>query len=91
MIDIDDKEFKLLQMLSSRDMDAESAMVLLHVSKNEFDSIIKKLLENELLQYTSFNVIELTELGVSYLSKRGEKENVEHNNFSSNTIKKSSF
>jgi len=91
MIDIDDKEFQLLQMLSSRDMDAESAMVLLHVSKNEFDSIIKKLLENELLQYTSFNVIELTDLGVNYLSKRVEKENVEHNNFSRNTIKKSGF
>ena len=79
-IDIDDKEFQLLKMLISRDMDAETAMALLHVTKNEFETIIKKLLENELLQYISFNVIELTELGVNYLSKRGEKQNLGQNN-----------
>ncbi len=32
-IDISDKEFQLLDMLRNRDMDAESAMNLLHVSK----------------------------------------------------------
>ncbi len=90
-IDINDKEFQLLQMLNSRDMDAETAMVLLHVSKNEFQIIIKRLLENELLQYISYNVIELTELGVNYLSKKGEKQNIEHNDLSKDTIRKSSI
>jgi len=69
-IDITGKEFELLKMLHTRDMDAETAITLLHIDKNEFDSIVKKLLEQELLQYTSFNVIELTEIGISYLSKR---------------------
>lgn len=76
--DISDKELELLEMLRTRDMDSETAIVLLHVSKDEFSSIVKKLLENELLQYTSFNVIELTEVGITYLSEREEKVKVEN-------------
>lgn len=71
---LNDKEFELLKMLQTRDMDAETAMTLLHVSKEEFDEMVKRLLQNELLQYTSFNVIELTEIGISYIHKR-EAEN----------------
>ena len=67
---LNDKEFELLKMLQTRDMDAESAMALLHVSKKEFDDMIKRLLQNELLQYISFNVIELTEIGISYIHKK---------------------
>jgi predicted transcriptional regulator len=74
-IDINDKELQLLQILRSRDMDSETAMVLLHVSKDEFGSIVRKLLENELLQYTSYNVIELTEIGINYLNDLEKKEN----------------
>jgi hypothetical protein len=74
-INISDKEFELLKLLYSRDMDADSAMVLLHLSQEDFDSIIKNLLYNELLQYTSFNIIELTEIGVAYITKKEEKNN----------------
>lgn len=77
-IDISDKELQLLDMLRNRDMDTESAMNLLHVSKQEFESMVRKLLENELLQYTSYNVIELTEICISYLSERGKKEDTEN-------------
>ena len=56
-------------------MDAESAKVLLHLSQDDFDTIIKNLLYNELLQYTSFNIIELTEIGIAYITKREEKNN----------------
>lgn len=83
--DISDKELALLEMLRTRDMDAETAMALLHVSKDEFSSIVKRLLENELLQYTSFNIIELTELGISYLFERNEKVKVENKPFSEKT------
>ena len=83
--DISDKELELLEMLRTRDMDAETAMALLHVSKDEFSSIVKRLLENELLQYTSFNIIELTELGISYLFERNEKVKVENKPFSEKT------
>lgn len=71
--EINTKELDLLEMLHSRDMDAESAMTLLHVNKTQFDIMVKKLLENELLQYTSFNVIELTEIGLSYIVKKRQK------------------
>jgi len=83
--DISDKELELLEMLRTRDMDAETAMTLLHVSKDEFSSIVKRLLENELLQYTSFNIIELTEVGISYLSERNEKSKVENKPISEET------
>jgi hypothetical protein len=83
--DISDKELELLEMLRTRDMDAETAMTLLHVSKEEFTSIVKKLLENELLQYTSYNIIELTELGISYLFERNEKVKVENKPVSEKT------
>lgn len=69
---IEDKELKLLGMLHTRDMDAETAIQLLHIDKNEFDSMVKRLLENDLLQYTSFNVIELTEVGLSYMAGKGQ-------------------
>ena len=72
-IDVKEKEFELLKMLQSRDMDAETAVVLLHITKQQFDNIVKKLLEYEFLQYISYNVIELTELGISYISKREEE------------------
>jgi len=72
---ITDKEFDLLKMLYSRDMDAETAMVLLHLSKNDFDTMIKKLLENEILHYISYNIIELTEVGLAYINKKEKIEN----------------
>ena len=63
-------------MLQSRDMDVELAMNLLHIDRDEFDRMVKKLLQTELLQYTSFNVVELTEVGINYISKR-DKESQE--------------
>jgi len=65
-------------------MDAETAMVLLHIDKNEFDSIVKKLLQGELLQYTAYNVIELTEIGVNYITKREEEKKKGENDIVSN-------
>ncbi len=80
-INLTDKEFELLKMLYSRDVDAETAVVLLHISKNEFNAMIHHLLEVEMLQYVSFNVIELTEIGIGYISKReGIKNNKIHVN-----------
>lgn len=63
-----DKEIELLKILQSRDMDAETASVVLHVSKIEFEQIVRKLLQNELLHYVSYNEIELTEEGLTFLS-----------------------
>ena len=75
-VTLTDKEIELLKMLYTRDMDAETATVVLHVSKIEFEHIVRKLLQNELLHYVSFNEIELTEEGVTLLSeKENEKKN----------------
>jgi hypothetical protein len=86
-VDITEKELQLLQMLRTRDMDSDSAIVLLRVSKDEFNSIVRKLLENELLQYTSYNIIELTEIGINYLSDL-EKKDVEEEHFVKESISK---
>jgi hypothetical protein len=67
---LSDKEIELLKMLHSRDMDAEVASVVLHVSKIEFENIVRKLLQSELLHYVSYNEIELTEEGVKFLSEK---------------------
>ncbi len=72
-VTLTDKEIELLNILHSRDMDAETAIVVLHVSKIEFEHIVRKLLQSELLHYVSFNEIELTEEGITLLS---EKENL---------------
>ena len=72
--DITEKELELLDLLYTRDMDAESAMVQLHIKQDEFNRLVKRLLQNELLQYTSFNVIELTEVGISYVSNKNKKD-----------------
>jgi hypothetical protein len=77
LVDVTEKELRLLQMLRTRDMNSDTAMYLLQVSKDEFDIIVRKLLENELLQYTSYNTIELTEIGISYLSELEQNETVE--------------
>jgi hypothetical protein len=66
---LSEKEIELLKMLHSRDMDAEVASVVLHVSKIEFEHIVKKLLQSELLHYVSYNEIELTEEGIRFLSE----------------------
>ena len=71
-IALTEKEIELLHILYSRDMDAETATVVLHVSKIEFEHIVRRLLQSELLHYVSFNEIELTEEGITLLS---EKEN----------------
>ena len=67
-----EKEIELLKILYSRDIDAETATVVLHVSKIEFEQIVRRLFQSELFHYVSFNEIELTEEGITFLA---EKEN----------------
>ena len=69
---LSDKEFELLKMLSTRDMDAETAAVLLHISKNEFETIVSRLVRTELLHYVSYNEIELTEEGMSLITTNAQ-------------------
>jgi predicted transcriptional regulator len=77
-VTIADKEFELMKILQTRDMDAETAMVMLHIDKSEFYLIVKKLLENDFLQYTSHNIIELTEIGLNYLLKNDDTKSTDN-------------
>jgi predicted DNA-binding protein (UPF0251 family) len=71
-----EKEIELLKILNQRDLDAETAKVILHLSKDEFERIIRRLLQNELLHYVSFNEIELTEQGINILTQKEPEDKV---------------
>ncbi len=65
-----EKEYKLLKLMLERDMDAETAEHMLGVSKEELNDMIRKLSEMEMLQYVSFDTIEITETGIGYISRK---------------------
>jgi len=69
-----EKEYKLLKMMLERDMDAEVAMVQLKVDRNELKNMIKKLSEMEMIHYIDYNTLELTDVGIGYISKKEKKE-----------------
>ena len=68
-----EKEYKLLKLLLERDMDAETAMHMLKINRDELNRIISKLSQMEMLQYTDFNTVELTNIGIGYISKKETK------------------
>lgn len=68
-----EKEYELLKLLLERDMDAETAMVQLHITREELNGMIQKLSQMEMLTYIDFNTVELTDVGIGYLSKKEKK------------------
>jgi hypothetical protein len=68
MMKTTEKEQELLEMIRRRDTDVQSAVTLLHISRQKFDTMIQKLLQLELLQYLSDTEVKLTEKGLQYLS-----------------------
>jgi hypothetical protein len=71
-IKLTSKEFDLLKMIHSQDTDYETASLLLQISRNDLNYIVRKLLTLELLHYISSDEVALTEIGLEYL-KKGEK------------------
>ncbi|MBE3137004.1 MAG: hypothetical protein IMZ43_06390 [Thermoplasmata archaeon] len=69
MLKVTEKENELLEMMRRRDTDVESAVTLLHISRQKFDTMIQKLLQLEMLQYISDNEVKLTEKGLQHLSE----------------------
>jgi hypothetical protein len=69
---VTDQDDVFLEMLKERDIDVEYAMTLLHISQQKLHTMIKKLLQLEMLQYITDNEVKLTEKGLQYLL---EKEN----------------
>jgi hypothetical protein len=73
-IDISEKEYQLLKMMHSDDVDADTVMKTLDISMEELEKMTRNLLKVELLQYVSNEEIELTEIGINYLSERESKQ-----------------
>lgn len=68
-----EKEYEFLKLLLEQDMDADSAMHRLKISRKQLNDMVKKLTQMEMLQYVNFNTVEITETGVGYLSKKEKK------------------
>lgn len=73
MLKVTEKENELLEMMKRRDIDIESALAHLHVTRQKFDSMIQKLLQLEMLQYVSDKEVKLTEKGLFHLSEQPKK------------------
>jgi len=69
-----EKEYKLLKLMLERDMDAETAQHMLGISKQELNNMIQKLSEMEMLQYVSFDTIEITETGIGYITRKENEQ-----------------
>jgi len=70
MVKVSDKEKELLEMMRRRDIDVESAVALLHISRQKLDVIIQKLLKYDLLQHISDNEVKITEKGIQFLMEK---------------------
>ena len=70
MLRVTEKENELLELMRRRDSDVQSAVALLHISRQKFDTMIQKLLQLEMLQYISDNEVKLTEKGLQHLSEQ---------------------
>lgn len=64
-------------MLHVRDIDAETATALLHVTEKELNYMIRRLLTLEMLHYISQDEVELTETGIEHLKTKNNKKEEE--------------
>ncbi len=69
-----EKEYELLKLMLERDMDAEMAARLLHITEQELKTMISKLSQMEILQYISYDTLELTDTGIGCLSSEKKKQ-----------------
>jgi len=69
-----EKEYELLKLMLERDMDAETALHYLKVSKEELNNMIRKLSEMEMLQFVNYDTLEITNMGINYLSKKNKED-----------------
>jgi hypothetical protein len=69
-IEISKKEFELLKILYARDVDIKTATEILKVSEKELNYMVKKLLALEMLHYSSYDEVALTETGINQLNTK---------------------
>jgi hypothetical protein len=73
MLELNQKEYELLKILYSSDVDASVVCSKLNISESDLNEIIKKLLKFEMLHYVSDDELILTDLGIGYIKN---KENI---------------
>lgn len=73
-VEILEKEYILLKMMHTQDMDADQAAHLLSISHDELNRMIQKLTQVEMIHYTRHDTVELTDKALSYLSDKKEKK-----------------
>jgi len=76
-VQIMEKDYALLEMMQTRDMDADAAANLLRVSQDELNEMIRKLTRVEMIHFTSHDTVELTEKALEILTERGQKHEKE--------------
>jgi hypothetical protein len=69
-IKITDTEYQFIEMLYERDMDEESAKFLLNINGADFNNMLQRLLQLELLHCVSDNEIKLTDRGITFLEEK---------------------
>ena len=68
-----EREYSLLKLMHEQDMDADTAMQLLQVTRDKLNDMIKKLTNMEMIRYVSNDVIEITEEGMQFVSSQQEQ------------------
>ena len=70
LLELNNKEYQLLKILYSTDVDASDVCSKLDISEIYLNKIIQKLLKYEMLHYISDNELILTDLGINYIKKK---------------------
>jgi hypothetical protein len=62
------KEYELLNMLRSKDLDIDTALTLLQINEDELEHIVKRLMSLGFLEYVDVDVVKISEKGLQYIS-----------------------
>jgi len=65
-----EKEYNLLKLMLKGDMEADTAIKMLQITRDELNGMIKKLSKMEMVQYVTTDTIELTNSGISYVNNQ---------------------
>jgi helix-turn-helix protein len=74
-ITLDEKQFMLLQMMYTSDIDAAMATEMLGVTEDELEKLVQQLVNFKFLKATSQDEVELTERGTKYIVEK-MKQNI---------------
>lgn len=68
-----EREYSLLKLMHKQDMDAETAMQVLEINRENLNEMIKKLSNMEMIRYVSDDVIEITKEGIQFVSNQEKR------------------